>query len=66
MDAVLFCTTPFVAMATTILKSLGDPGVRIVEVQHPLGGIEAAEVKARADAIYTQVDRLVDRDATRA
>lgn len=48
-------------MARAILKSLGNPGVRIVEVQHPLGDLGADEVKARAEAVYGQVDRLVDR-----
>lgn len=57
---MLFCTTPFLEMARAIIKSLGNPGVRIVEVQHPLGDLEADEVKARADAVYGQVDRFVD------
>lgn len=54
-------------MSQAILKSLGDPGVRIVEVQHPLGDIGADEVKARAEAVYGQVDRFMDRgDKARA
>jgi len=61
---MLFCTTPFLEMARAIVKSLGNPGVRIVEVQHPLGDLGADEVKARADAVYGQVDRFVDNAET--
>ena len=60
VDAVLFCTTPFVEMARAILKSLGDPGVRIVEVQHPLGDLKPQDVRGRAEAVLPQVDDLID------
>lgn len=60
LNTVLFCTTPFLAMAAAILKSLGNPGVRVVEVQHPLGDLAADEVVTRAEAVYGSVDQIVD------
>lgn len=48
-------------MAVAILKSLGDPGVRIVEVEHPLGGLHADEVRARAEAVHGQLDEILTR-----
>lgn len=54
------CTTPFVAMARTILKSLGDGGaVRIVEIEHPLGGLHPEEVDAKARRAESQVDEIL-------
>lgn len=54
------CTTPFTAMARTILKSLGDGGaVRIIEIDHPLGGLHPEEIDARARAGQDQLDELL-------
>jgi hypothetical protein len=63
VDSVLFCTTPFVEMARAILRSLGDPGVRIVEVQHPLGDLRPDDVRSRAEAVLPQVDALMETGA---
>ncbi len=47
---MLFCTTPFVQMARTLVTTLGAPNLRIIEVAHPLGGLQEADVRARAEA----------------
>lgn len=47
-------------MARTILKSLGDGGaVRIVEIEHPLGGLHPEEIDARARPGQDQLDELL-------
>lgn len=48
---VLFCTTPFMQMARTLVTTLGAPNLRIIEVAHPLGGLQEADVRARAKAV---------------
>ena len=47
---MLFCTTPFVQMARTLVTTVGAPNLRIIEVAHPLGGLQEADVRARAEA----------------
>lgn len=59
-QAILVCTTPFVTMAHTVLKSLGDGGaVMVVEIEHPLGGLKPEQVDARAQAAREQLDALL-------
>ncbi|MQA01192.1 MAG: hypothetical protein GEV07_00155 [Streptosporangiales bacterium] len=56
---VLFCTTPFVAMAQTLVTAAGVPQLRIVEASHPLGGRQEAEVLAEVPAVTDEVMRLL-------
>ncbi|MQA86151.1 MAG: hypothetical protein GEV03_16340 [Streptosporangiales bacterium] len=58
MPVILFCTTPFVQMARTVTSALGAPGLRIVEIAHPLGGLREADLQQRADAAIQAVREL--------
>ncbi len=47
-------------MGRTILKSLGDGGaVRIIEIEHPIGGLHPEEIDARARPGQDQLDELL-------
>ena len=50
MPTVLVATTAFSELASEVAATLGLPGVRIVAVGHPLGGVDEAAVIDRADA----------------
>lgn len=56
---VLFCTTPFVQMAHTLVAAAGTPQLRIVEAPHPLGGRQEAEVRTWVADIADQVMNLL-------
>lgn len=56
---VLFCTTPFVQMAHTLVAASGTPQLRIVEAPHPLGGRQESEVRAWVPDLVDQVLNLL-------
>lgn len=59
MPALLFCTTPFLPMAQAISEGMGTPGLRILEMDHPLGGLAVPEVETRARQVVDRVLRLL-------
>lgn len=59
---VLFCTTPFVAMAQTLVAAAGVPQLRVVEASHPLGGRQEPEVLDEVPAVADEVARLLGLD----
>ncbi len=56
---MLVATTAFDALASEVAVTLGMPDVRIVAVEHPLGGAGKAAVIDRADAAVEQALRLL-------
>lgn len=48
-------TTAFETLTRAVADRYHLPGARIVVVEHPLGGIPAADVLARADRAVTDV-----------
>ncbi len=52
-------TTSFEALAAGVAETLGVPDLRIVAVDHPLGGIDEASVIVRADAAVEPTLRLL-------
>ncbi len=49
MPTVLVATTAFDGLASEVAATLGLPDIRIVAVDHPLGGADEAAVIGRAD-----------------
>jgi hypothetical protein len=60
---LLFCTTPFTPMAKAITEGKGLPGMRILEMDHPLGGIPEAELQPRFEQVIGQVLAYLDGTA---
>ena len=52
-------TSSFKALAAGVAETLGVPDLRIVAVDHPLGGIDEAAVIVRADAAVEPTLRLL-------
>jgi hypothetical protein len=52
------CTNRFEALARTTAVGLGISDIPLVVVSHPIGGISAGEVIAKADSI---LDKVISR-----
>ncbi len=55
MPAVVLGTDAFRSLAETTSASLGCPTLPVIMVEHPIGGLPPAVVRARADAIVDSV-----------
>ena len=53
--ALAIVTTEFMRLAQTTVKSCGMPGLRIIEVPHPIGGIPEEDVRAKARAAAAEI-----------
>ena len=49
------CTSRFESLLRTTAKAKGFPDLSIVTVSHPIGGIDLAEVKKKADGANNDV-----------
>ena len=56
---VLVATASFESLAAGVAETLGLPDLRIVSVEHPLGGIDEDAVLDRADAAVEPALRLL-------
>lgn len=56
---MVFTTTRFRTLTDQVATSLGRPDLRIVEVDHPLGGTDEATIVAWADAAVEETLRLL-------
>ena len=56
---VLVATASFESLASGVAETLGLPDLRIVSVEHPLGGIDENAVLDRADAAVEPALRLL-------
>ena len=58
MSAVI-CSEPFLTLARNQARTFGVPDLPLIVIPHPLGGIEMAEVKARAERALPQLADLL-------
>lgn len=47
-------------MARMIATSLGMPSLRIIEVEHPLGGLDERAIEARIAAVQAAAARILE------
>ena len=59
IPTVVFTTTKFRALTDQVAATLGLPELRIVEVDHPLGGTDTETVESWADAAVEATLRLL-------
>ena len=59
VPTVVVTTTKFRALTDQVARSLGRPDLRILEVDHPLGGTDEATVRAWADAAVERTIALL-------
>lgn len=56
----VICSTPFEKLGQAQAKVFGAPDLPLVMIQHPLGGIQLDEVRARAQQALPKVVALVE------
>ncbi len=56
----VICSTPFEKLGQAQAKVFGAPDLPLVMIQHPLGGIQMDEVRARAQQALPKVIALVE------
>lgn len=56
----VICSTPFEKLGQAQAKVFGAPDLPLVMIQHPLGGIQIEEVRARAQQALPRVVALVE------
>ena len=59
----MFCTSPFTPMARAITEGKGVPGMRIIEMDHPLGGLTESELDPRFAQVIAPVLAYLDGTA---
>jgi hypothetical protein len=55
----VICSTPFEKLGRAQARVLGVPDLPLVMIQHPLGGLEMDDVRARADQAMPGVIALL-------
>jgi len=55
VPVAVLCTTPFLNAGAAHARLLGLPGLRVVDVPHPMVSLTPAEVRTRAEAIVDAV-----------
>ena len=58
-----FCSGEFSALGANERAALGMPGLPIVVVPHPVGGIPPEEARALGDGAMEEVRRILTEDA---
>ena len=59
VPTVVVTTSKFRALTDQVAASLGQPALRILEVDHPLGGTDEPTIVAWADAAVEETLRLL-------
>lgn len=60
IPTVTICTDAFISLARAIASSKGMASLRMVVIPHPIAGIPADQVQAKADKAFDEiVQRLV-------
>jgi hypothetical protein len=56
-------TTAFAQLARTVATAMGLPDANIAVIEHPLGGLDAADVKERAESVTEQIWQMFTNTA---
>ena len=57
------CSTAFQKLGQTQAKIFGVPDLPLLIIPHPLGGLDLASVKSRAEVATPQLVRLIEEHA---
>ena len=66
IPAVAVVTEPFIQTAQAVAELNGVPGYPFVVVPHPFGSLDAAAVRARAEAAVARIELLLLGGADRS
>ena len=56
----VICSTPFEKLGQAQARVFGAPDLPLVMIQHPLGGVQIDEVRARAQQALPKVLALIE------
>ena len=59
IPAVAVVTEPFIPTAKAMAELNGMPGYPFVVVPHPIGSLDEATVRARAEAVLERIEALL-------
>jgi hypothetical protein len=60
VTAVL-CSGPFLKLGQNQARTFGVPDLPLIQIPHPLGGLDLNSVRGRADVAVQQIVDLVNR-----
>jgi len=59
--AAVVCSEPFVKLGRSQARTFGAPDLALIQIPHPLGGLDMEGVKGRADAAVPQIVEMVKK-----
>ena len=59
----VICTEPFLKLGQAQVRVFGVPGLPLIMIPHPLGGISLDEVRSRASVAVPQLIELLKEHA---
>ena len=63
MPTATICTDEFVSLGRTEAQALGMPGLPLVVIPHPLGGLRPEEVRAKAEGAIDEIVYVLTQPA---
>ena len=57
----VICSTPFVKLGANQARTFGTPDLALIEIPHPLGGLDLESVKGRADIAVPQIVAMMKK-----
>ena len=57
----VICSGPFMKLGQNQARTFGVPDLPLIQIPHPLGGVDLDGVKARADVAVPQIVELVGK-----
>jgi hypothetical protein len=61
--AAVVCSDPFMKLGQAQARTFGVPGLPLLRIPHPLGGIDLSQVEGRAAAALPKLLELVQEHA---
>ena len=57
----VICSTPFMKLGETQARTFGTPDLTLIQIPHPLGGLDLESVKGRAGIAVPQIVDMVKK-----
>ena len=57
----VICSVPFMKLGQNQARTFGAPDLALIQIPHPLGGLDLDGVKGRADVAVSQIVDLVKK-----
>jgi len=60
LAAAVICSGPFMKLGRAQARTFGAPDLALIQIPHPLGGLDLAGVKGRAGVAVPQIVALIE------